>query len=146
MALANVAMADAAIAAWDTKYAYWDPRPENGVRDAGIEQGWEPYLVDTPFFPSYISGHSTYSGAVAEVLSYLFPARAKDFHDKALEASNSRLWGGIHWRRDAEVGLDVGRRIGLAVERSSTLSPPLDPGRRRVEPNRSTTRGATGPQ
>ena len=115
LALANVAMADAGIAAWDAKYAYWDPRPENGVRDAGIEPGWEPYLVDTPFFPSYISGHSTYSGAVAEVLSYLFPHRTKDFHDTALEASSSRLWGGIHWRRDAEVGLDVGRRIGLAV-------------------------------
>jgi membrane-associated phospholipid phosphatase len=121
MALANVAMADAGIAAWDTKFAYWDPRPENGVQDVGLEKGWEPYLVDTPFFPSYISGHSTYSGAIAEVLSFLFPTRTKDFEDKALEASNSRLWGGIHWRKDSEVGLDVGKKVGQAViERAKT--------------------------
>ena len=115
LALANVAMADAGIAAWDTKYTYWDPRPENGVQDSGVAKGWEPYLVDTPFFPSYISGHATYSGAVAEVLSYLFPTRAQDFHTKAAEAANSRLWGGIHWRKDNEVGLDVGKKIGQAV-------------------------------
>jgi len=115
MALANVALADAGIAAWDAKFTYWDPRPENGVNDLGLEKGWEPYLVDTPFFPSYISGHATYSGAIAEVLAFVFPSRSKDFHDKAQEAANSRLWGGIHWRKDNEVGIDVGKKVGLAV-------------------------------
>ena len=119
MALANVAMADAGVAAWDTKYAYWDPRPENGINDLGLEAGWQPYLEDTPFFPSYISGHATYSGAIAEVLSFIFPSRSKDFHDKAQEAANSRLWGGIHWRLDNEVGIDVGKKVGqVAVERA----------------------------
>jgi membrane-associated phospholipid phosphatase len=115
MALANVAMADAGVAAWDTKFTYWDPRPENGVQDSGVEKGWEPYLGDTPFFPSYISGHATYSGAIAEVLAFLFPTRSKDFHDKAQEAANSRLWGGIHWRKDNEVGIEVGKNVGQAV-------------------------------
>ena len=115
MALANVALADAGVAAWDAKYAYWDPRPENGINDLGLEPGWQPYLVDTPFFPSYISGHATYSGAIAEVLSFLFPSRSKDFHDKAQEAAASRVWGGIHWPKDNEVGLDVGRKVGRAV-------------------------------
>ena len=125
MALANVAMADAGIASWDTKFTYWDPRPENGVQDSGAEKGWEPYLVDTPFFPSYISGHATYSGAVAEVLAFLFPTRAKDFHDKAEEAANSRLWGGIHWRADNVVGMQVGAKVGQAViERAKTDGAP----------------------
>jgi len=31
LALLNVAMADAGVAAWDAKYAYWSPRPENAV-------------------------------------------------------------------------------------------------------------------
>ena len=125
MALANVALADAGIASWDTKYAYWDPRPENGVNDLGLERGWQPYLVDTPFFPSYVSGHATYSGAIAEVLSFIFPSRSKDFHDKAQEAADSRLWGGIHWPLDNEVGIALGRKIGLdVVKRAETDGAP----------------------
>ena len=49
------------------------------------------------------------------MLAFLFPVRSKDFHDKALEASNSRLWGGIHWRADSEVGIEVGKKVGQAV-------------------------------
>lgn len=120
LALAAVAMSDAGVAAWDTKYTYWDPRPENGIRDSGLDKSWEPY-IDTPFFPSYISGHATYSGAAAEVLAYLFPKDAADFRAKANEASDSRLWGGIHWRLDNEVGLAVGEKVGaLVVERAKT--------------------------
>jgi membrane-associated phospholipid phosphatase len=130
MALANVAMSDAGVAAWDTKYAYWDPRPENGIRDSGVDRNWEPF-IETPFFPSYISGHATYSGAVAEVLAWIFPENEADFRTKALEASNSRLWGGIHWRADNEVGLEVGTRIGQAViERAKTDGAPPPSGRR----------------
>jgi membrane-associated phospholipid phosphatase len=65
-------MSDAGVASWDAKFAYWDPRPENGVRDAGVDPEWEPY-IETPFFPSYVSGHATYSGAAASVLGYLSP-------------------------------------------------------------------------
>jgi membrane-associated phospholipid phosphatase len=124
MALANVAMADAGVAAWDAKYAYWDPRPENGVQDLGVDPAWKPY-IDTPFFPSYISGHATYSGAVSEVLSYLFPDNAAEFRAKAEEAANARLWGGIHWRKDNEVGLQVGEKIGrLVVDRAEADGAP----------------------
>ena len=118
LALVNVAMSDAGVAAWDAKFAYWDPRPENGVRDLGLDPQWTPF-IETPFFPSYISGHATYSGAAAAVLSFLFPGDAADFTAKADEASSSRLWGGIHWRADNETGLAVGRQIGeLAVARA----------------------------
>jgi hypothetical protein len=124
MALANVAMSDAGVAAWDAKFAYWDPRPENGVQDAGVEANWQPF-IDTPFFPSYISGHATYSGAISEVLSYIFPEREADFRAKADEASNARLWGGIHWRKDNDVGLDVGHKIGkLVIERAKADGAP----------------------
>ena len=124
MALANVAMADAGIASWDAKYAYWDPRPENGVQDTGVDPTWTPY-IDTPFFPSYISGHATYSGAIAEVLSFIFPDREQDFRSKAQEASDSRAWGGIHWPLDSTVGLEVGAKVGHAViERAKTDGAP----------------------
>jgi len=130
MALANVAMADAGVAAWDAKYTYWDPRPENGVRDSGIDRNWEPF-IETPFFPSYISGHATYSGAVAEVLSWIFPDNEADFRAKANEAADSRLWGGIHWRSDNEVGLEVGTKVGQSViERAKGDGAPPPSGRR----------------
>lgn len=120
LALAAVAMSDAGVASWDAKYTYWDPRPENSIRDSDIDRNWEPY-IDTPFFPSYVSGHATYSGAAAEIMTYLFPNDAAEFNAKATEASNSRLWGGIHWRADNEVGEAVGRKVGaLVVERAKT--------------------------
>jgi membrane-associated phospholipid phosphatase len=120
LAMAAVAMSDAGVAAWDAKFTYWDPRPENGVRDSGVDKTWEPF-IDTPFFPSYVSGHAAYSGAAAEVLSYLFPNDSADFHAKAAEAADSRLWGGIHWRADNEVGIAVGKKVGqLVVERAKT--------------------------
>ena len=84
-ALASVAM-DAGVAAWDTKYTYWNPRPENAIRDSGADPNFKP-LVPTPFFPAYTSGHATYSAAVAEVLSYLFPEDSDDWHHKAEEAA-----------------------------------------------------------
>ncbi|MGH2840483.1 MAG: vanadium-dependent haloperoxidase, partial [Solirubrobacteraceae bacterium] len=117
-ALLNAAMDDAGIASWDAKFAYWSPRPENAIRDLGLDRSWEPYL-DTPFFPSYVSGHSTYSGAAGEVLAYLFPADAKLWQAKAREAGISRLYGGIHYRSDNVVGLRMGRDIGrLAARRA----------------------------
>ncbi|CAN5500214.1 hypothetical protein BH20ACT2_BH20ACT2_01150 [soil metagenome] len=114
LALVNVAMSDAGVAAWDAKFTYWDPRPENGIRDSGIDPGWVPF-IETPFFPSYISGHAAYSGAAAEVLAHLFPEDEADFRAKADEAAMSRLWGGIHWRADNVVGLEVGEEIGALV-------------------------------
>jgi membrane-associated phospholipid phosphatase len=114
LALLNVAMADAGVAAWDAKYTYWNPRPENGIRDLGLDRHWEPYL-DTPFFPAYVSGHATYSAAAGEVLAYLFPRDADLWRAKAREAGISRIYGGIHWPSDNAVGTDMGKKIGRLV-------------------------------
>jgi membrane-associated phospholipid phosphatase len=113
-ALLNMAQSDAGEAAWDAKYQYWSPRPINAIRDLGLDPNFTSYLP-TPVFPSYISGHSTYSGAAAEVLAYLFPAKADDFRAKAQEAGISRLYGGIHYKSDNEVGLKVGATVGQTV-------------------------------
>ncbi|MGH2703709.1 MAG: phosphatase PAP2 family protein, partial [Actinomycetota bacterium] len=117
-ALLNVALADAGVAVWDAKYTWWSPRPVNAIRDLGLDPDWRPYLP-TPSFPSYVSGHSGYSAAAAEVLAHIFPSQAKVLRAKAEEAAISRLYGGIHFRSDNEAGRRLGRRIGqLAVERS----------------------------
>ncbi|HVM14375.1 MAG TPA: phosphatase PAP2 family protein [Egibacteraceae bacterium] len=114
MALLNVAMDDAGVAAWDAKYAYWGPRPDTAIHDLGIDPDWEPYL-NTPIFPGYVSGHGAYSGAAEMVMSHLFPDHAELYRERAEEASISRMYGGIHMRSDNEVGLDMGRKVGALV-------------------------------
>ena len=104
-ALLNMAMHDAAVGCWDAKYFYFNPRPSQ--MDPELKT-----LIGLPNFPSYTSGHSTFSSAGAEVLSYLFPSDAAYFDAQKEEASISRLYGGIHYRSDIEMGKAHGKRIG----------------------------------
>lgn len=105
LALLNMALMDAAIVCWDTKFTYFNPRPSQ--LDPRIRT-----LTGVPNFPAYISGHSTFSGAAAEILGYINPSRSSAYDAMAQEASLSRMYGGIHFRSDCEVGLAVGRNIG----------------------------------
>ncbi|HEV8504840.1 MAG TPA: vanadium-dependent haloperoxidase, partial [Chitinophagaceae bacterium] len=112
MALLNMAMMDAAIACWDSKYTYFNPRPSQV--DPKIRT-----LTGLPNFPSYISGHSTFSAAAATILGHLLPSRAAAYNSMAEEAEMSRLYGGIHYRSDIEVGYAVGQKVGsYAVQRA----------------------------
>lgn len=104
-ALLNMALHDAAVGCWETKYFYFNPRPSQ--MDPSIKTG-----TGVPNFPAFTSGHSTFSGAAATVLSYLFPQHSEYFHAEAKEASDSRLFGGIHYRSDIEMGLSHGKVIG----------------------------------
>ncbi|HVF13812.1 MAG TPA: vanadium-dependent haloperoxidase, partial [Acidimicrobiales bacterium] len=118
LALVNVALADAGVAAWDAKYAWWTPRPENAVREL-VDPTWSP-LLRTPLFPAYVSGHSTYSAAVATVLGHLFPDDAVRFRDLGEEAGLSRLYGGIHFRTDHVHGSQMGHELGdLVIARAA---------------------------
>ncbi|HEY0655909.1 MAG TPA: phosphatase PAP2 family protein [Chryseosolibacter sp.] len=104
-ALLNMAMHDAAVGCWNTKFFYFNPRPSQ--MNPGIKT-----LTGLPNFPAYTSGHSTFSAAAATVLSYLFPQATADFEAQATEASLSRLYGAIHYRSDCEMGLAHGKVIG----------------------------------
>ena len=104
LALLNMAMHDAAVGCWDTKFAYFNPRPSQ--LDPRVQT-----LVGLPNFPSYESGHSTFSAAAAAVLSHLFPDGSADFAAQRDEAALSRLYGGIHYRSDIEIGKQHGERI-----------------------------------
>jgi hypothetical protein len=106
----NMAMMDAAVSCWDTKYVYHYPRPAQA--DPSIKT-----LLGVPNFPSYTSGHSTFSAAAANVLGYIFSSRNNEFVQMAQEASESRIYGGIHYRFDCESGLKVGKNIAnFAIE------------------------------
>lgn len=114
MALLNMALMDAAIVCWDTKNYYFNPRPSQLRPEIKT-------LTGVPNFPAYISGHSTFSAAAATVLGHILPERATAYNQMASEASMSRLYGGIHFRSDCEVGLEVGKGVGAyAVQRART--------------------------
>jgi len=126
----GMAVADAFIACWQSKYATYLMRPLTYIRDH-IDPTWTP-LLGTPPFPSYTSGHSTQSGAAASVLTAYFGpisftdtthARLnpelglgtrsfRDFLQAGSEAAVSRLYGGIHFIFDNEDGLDEGLCVG----------------------------------
>jgi membrane-associated phospholipid phosphatase len=129
----GIAVADAFIAAWYTKYQYNLLRPVIYVR-AVIDPAWTPLLV-TPPFPEYTSGHSVQLGAAATVLTDMFgeqaftdtthtdhglvpvlaPRTFPSFQAVAAEAALSRLYGGIHFRSAIERGLRQGTCVGQKV-------------------------------
>jgi membrane-associated phospholipid phosphatase len=108
MALTSIAMADGFICCWDAKYTYWTGRPITADPSLNV-------LIPTPPFPSYTSGHSTISTAAAAVLGHLFPDDVADLAARAEEARNSRLWAGIHFPIDNDMGALGGGMIGRLV-------------------------------
>jgi membrane-associated phospholipid phosphatase len=115
MALVNIAMMDAVIGCWDTKYAYWVMRPYQA--DTGISTP-----IGQPAHPSYPSGHACSSGAAAGVLASIFPAHASELEHLAVEACDSRVYAGIHYRFDAEVGMEIGSETATrTLERGDAL-------------------------
>lgn len=125
--------------------------------DAGVgwilAENWFPYqrpTFVTPPFAGYISGHSTYSSAAAEVLTKLtgdefFPGGLAEFEapinkylvfedgpsktiklqwarykDASDQCSLSRIWGGIHPPADDMPGRLIGKKIGNAAFQLAT--------------------------
>ena len=80
MALVAVAIYDATVAAWDSKYAWNRPHPSQSDPDIAP-------LVSVSGSPSYPSEHAVAAGAAAAVLSYLFPDSADTFSNMADEAA-----------------------------------------------------------
>jgi hypothetical protein len=127
-ALLNIAMADAAICAWDAKYTFDFWRPVTAIAFAEPELNWMSFII-TPPFPDYVSGHSTFSGAAATVIPLFYGTEDLPFTigsdfllgvyrsfstclEAADEAAVSRLYGGIHFRTANEDGLQAGISIG----------------------------------
>jgi hypothetical protein len=130
----GIAVHDAFIGCWNTKYVYNLQRPVTYINQ-NIDAGWMPYIV-TPNFPSYSSGHSTQSGAAASILTDMFgtkkfrdtthidhallppqePRAFESFYEAAAEAAVSRLYGGIHYRFDNDDGLASGECISRVIQ------------------------------
>jgi hypothetical protein len=132
LALMDVAISDASAAVFDTKYFYGFWRPETAIHASG-ETTWKPYIV-TPCFPSYVSAHASLSNAARKVLERLYgprphfitlsnPAVAgvilqyETFEQITNDINDARVYGGIHFRFDQEIGGEQGRQVGAYVFR-----------------------------
>jgi membrane-associated phospholipid phosphatase len=114
LALVNVAIYDATVAAWDAKYVYNRPRPSEA--DPSLTT-----VLANPSTPSDPSEHAAAAGAASSVLAYLFPNDAQSFMDQADMAGQSRLIAGVDYPSDVAAGLDLGRAVAARViERART--------------------------
>lgn len=119
----GVVVMTAGVCVWDSKFAYWSPRPVTYIQDY-VDPAWTSF-IPTPPFPGYVSGHSGFSGAAGDLLAYAFPQERTALRAMAAEAAMSRLYGGIHIRADNDVGLSMGRLIG-ALASARGLSDDVD--------------------
>jgi hypothetical protein len=138
----GMAVADAAVACWHSKFYYNVERPESYIKRV-IDPNFEPALDNpltgdkgfTPPFPAYPSGHSTMGAAGAEALSSVFgynyamtdrchegrvdfegtPRSFNSFYEMAEENAWSRVPLGVHYRMDCEQGVNLGYRCARKV-------------------------------
>lgn len=134
-AMVNLAGADAGITCWETKYHYSTWRPETAIREITDEDNPQaeknPEFIPnmpSPAFPSYTSGHSTYTAAMSHMLSLCIGTDEIEFSvtsdglpgvirtyqrlsDARREVGMSRVWGGIHVMSDNIEG----QKAGIAV-------------------------------
>ena len=140
MAALNLAMSDAFVAAWYTKYTANLLRPVTYIQ-LGIDSNWVPQLMHTPPFPEYPSGHSVQSSAAASVLAQFLggdtafvdnthndrgwgPRTFPSFAAAANEAALSRLYAGIHFRSGVAGGQVQGRCVATKVLALQFRRPP----------------------
>ena len=138
----GMALNDAAVACWYSKYYYNIERPFSYIKQV-IDPNYKSALYNpltgekgiTPSFPAYPSGHATMGAAAAEALSSVFgynyamtdfcheartefvgkPRSFSTFYEMAQENAFSRVPLGVHWRMDSEQGINLGYKCGRKV-------------------------------
>jgi hypothetical protein len=140
-ALLGMAIYDAMVACFDSKYFYdyWRPVTAihlghtDGNHDTDADANWAPFVF-TPPFPSYPSGHAAFGGAAQRVLEHIYGV---DGHTITLvspfvpdvvlhytnwkqitdDINDARIYGGVHYRFDQEEGAHQGCKVGHYVLR-----------------------------
>ncbi|MFW8634781.1 vanadium-dependent haloperoxidase [Cribrihabitans pelagius] len=138
LALLNLALTDALVAGFNAKYEYAFWRPETAM--AALGKGFDhPDLapgtrwssrVPAPMHPEYPCQHCTSGSAAQEVMESVFgdggfsftftngKGLEKDFtsfRQFAEEEAESRVLGGVHYRRSNTVGDMLGHQIGTYI-------------------------------
>jgi hypothetical protein len=140
-ALLNMAISDALVTVFETKYQFITWRPVTAIRAGDTDgndrtepdAGWTPLIV-TPAFPSYASAHASGSGAARAVAERVFGAgrhaitlthpgvpglvlEYTHFRDITDDTDDARVYGGIHFRFDQDAGNVIGRDVGRYIYR-----------------------------
>jgi len=138
----GMAMNDASIGCWYSKFYYNFERPVTYINRV-IDPNWEPSLYNpltnehgiTPPFPTYPSGHASMGSAAAEVLASTFgynyemsdkchqyrtefagqPRSFPSFYAMTQENAWSRVPLGVHFRMDSEAGVNYGTQVGRKI-------------------------------
>jgi hypothetical protein len=135
-ALINMALSDAAVSVYDTKYTYTFWRPVTAIR-AGDTDGNAATQVDptwisyqnTPPYPDFTCGLTTSVGAGFEVIRRYFRTDVLPYtqtaggltrsfaklSDADAEAVSARVFGGMHFRSGCRRGITQGRQVGRFV-------------------------------
>ena len=130
-ALTGVAVNDALIICFDTKYEYSLVRPVTYIREVMGDTAWNSFL-GTPAHPEYVSAHSSLSMAAARVLDELFgdigsitdhtydylgftPRTFSDVLAMGTDAGFSRLYAGIHYVPSITAGLSQGTAVAANI-------------------------------
>jgi membrane-associated phospholipid phosphatase len=108
LSILHLALYDALVAAWDSKYAH-NRRHPNEIEPA------LPTAIPNPPSPSYPAEHAVAAGAAAAVFGYLYPQRAEAFRAMGEEAAASRLLAGVAYPSDVSAGLELGRQIAAKM-------------------------------
>lgn len=138
----SMALSDAGVKCWEQKYVYNLLRPVDYIRQYMNDPDWNTVMCPdgsggfyTPSFPTYPSGHATFSGAAASILESIFgtsyhftdrshegrtefkgaPRSFDSFEEMALENAYSRVPLGVHFRSDSNAGISLGVVIGQRV-------------------------------
>ena len=126
----GIAMSDAIIVVFKTKYAYNLLRPITYIRSVMAHPTWNS-VIATPPHPEYTSAHAVVMKAAAVVLENIFGTNYT-FTDNTFtstygartyaslsqyadEGTWSRVLGGLHYRQSADIGLQQGKKLGDLV-------------------------------
>jgi membrane-associated phospholipid phosphatase len=104
--LMSVAIYDATVAAWDSKYAFKRPRPYEANKE--IKK-----LAPAEESPSYPCEHAVTAGAASTILAHFFPALADSVQRMAEQQMSARVAAGMAYPSDTKAGFDLGKRIAL---------------------------------
>ncbi len=139
----GITLFDASTGSFKAKYQYWTERPFSFIRtviDPEADPVWKPFL-STPGFPDFPSNHAIFSSSLAHVLASIYGnnvpftdtsyegvmadigngpenlgSRHYDsFEEMMEEISDSRLYGGIHYRYSCEEGIKQGTKTAQNI-------------------------------
>ena len=135
----GVAISEAQISLFKSKYLYNRVRPITYIRTVLNQPDWNAF-IPTVNHPEYPAGHAVAAGAATQTLTLLFgthypftdtsyrlggysPRFFNSFQEAALEAGNSRIYGGLHYRKTIDGSQLQGQVIANNVARQLKFKP-----------------------